>query len=263
MLIRAPAVRIQCRYAGQACHMGLPAQPGLGWGGPVVVVLSPLIVRESWLAFLDMKELESLAAVRHSEIRSAKLAAHALLRLVLARVDGAPPNEHSLQRDARGRPQPRRLLGWSCSLSHDPLGVAVAVGAGNDLSDRLGVDICRPLADRSGLLCYLNEAERLLISENPEASDRLLARCWASKEALLKRWGWGMIPGLDRICTVPGPSHDLSFRAPRDAQPASSSIITSLLLDDGPAIALAHRPDQVPTWWRVSAAELDAALLGP
>lgn len=256
-------VLVECRPNASSWLHGLPVGPGSSWPGPMVVVMSPLIVRPEWQSCLDEINLARLDRVQDSGAWAAKLAAHALLRLVLARVDGALPHQHSLRRDRLGRPHPVRLPDWSCSLSHDSSGVAVAVGAAAEPSDWLGVDICRPLPDRTGLDFVLHDAEKRLLDSDPASSDRLLARCWASKESLLKRWGWGMIPGLDRICTVPGLSHVRSFTAPQDAEPASSSAITSRLLDDGPAIAIAHRPDQVPTWWRASAVELDAALLGP
>ncbi len=231
----------------------------------VALVVPPWPDPDSLLACLDPAEAERLLRIRHRGTREAKLVVHSLLRLLLARIDGAHPSDHSLARDGRGRPRPVRLPQWSCSLSDDPRGVAVAIGRGSDAIDWLGVDVCRPLSDPQWMQPLLHPQEQHLLAAeaSPPARSLVLARCWAGKEALLKRWGWGLVSRLSLLNTAPG-SHALVLpHRPAGAEPASASTITTRIHPDGPAVALAHRPDQVPTWWMLRASELEAAIPEP
>jgi phosphopantetheinyl transferase len=255
------SICITCRSDYGSWHEGIPPAPGSHWPSTIVVVMVPLEVRSWWPLLLDRAERSRIAAIRAPGARMAKLAAHVLIRVVLARIDGAYPSSHSLSRDHFGRPAPTRLPGWSCSLSHDASGVAVAVGAGSTRQAQLGVDLCRPLTEASGLsfVWHQSEIECLEFKGNSQAETR--AKLWASKEALLKRWGWGLIPRLDQISTVPGQSYRCSFKPPNNASPATSSMITSRVINDGVAVALAHDQVDVPAWWRTNAGELDMAVL--
>jgi phosphopantetheinyl transferase len=261
LMAKHESIRITCRTVNGSWNQGIPPSPGSLWPGPVVVVMVPLVVRSWWQSALNNEERSRIAAIRAPRARMEKLAAHVLARVVLSRIDGSHPSNHGFSRDHFGRPTPCRLSEWSCSLSHDSSGVAVAVGAGSERNVQLGVDICRPLADHSGLSFVWHEREieslHLKKSFHPETK----AVYWASKEALLKRWGWGLIPTINRISTVPGQTYHATFEAPSNAKPATSSIVTSRVLNHGVAVALAHDHDQVPTWFITNAAELDNAVL--
>lgn len=94
---------------------------------------------------------------------------------------------------SRGHPLPWRGIHWS--LTHKPAYVA---GVVSDAA--VGIDIERiktvstPLFER---LCSRREAALF-----PEKSrDRIFFRCFTAKEAVLKRWGRGLV-GLDDVSVI-------------------------------------------------------------
>jgi phosphopantetheinyl transferase len=250
-------VRIISTFNPNPWHHGIPSKPELSRNGPTVVVMSPLETGKDWHLFLDDEEASLISGIKNSTVKAAKLAAHVLLRVLLSQIDGVHPSLHSLSRDHLGRPTPRRLPGWSCSLSHDPCGVAVAVGMGFQRESHVGVDLCRPLVSSNGLTFVLHETEKQALKQDTKMKSVKLALYWASKEALLKRWGWGLIPNLDTISTVPGYDWVQMINAPPRAKPAMASAITSKVVWQGVAVSLAHHPNHVAEWWRTNAAELD------
>jgi phosphopantetheinyl transferase len=219
--------------------------------------MSPLETRSHWYYLLDSDEASRISSIRNPIIKEAKLAAHVLLRVLLSKIGGGHPSTHSLSKNHLGRPSPRQLPGWSCSLSHDPCGVAVAIGMGSERESHVGVDICRPLDTFHGLSFILHESEKQSLSLDQKAKASQLARYWACKEALLKRWGWGLIPNLNVISAIPGYHYDQIFQTPVRAEPAMTSAITSKVLEGDVAVALAHHHNHVAEWWRTNAAELE------
>lgn len=253
-------VDITCNSWVKEWRGGLPETQGEVAEDPLVVVMEdPLESQPHWSLYLDDEEKSRLSAIKRSDVRQAKLAAHVLLRVLLSKIHGGHPRSHALTRDHLGRPRPRNLPSWSCSLSHDPYGVAVAVGRNLNQTKHLGIDLCRPLDRFDGLSFVLHESEKKYLNMKRENNATDMARFWASKEALLKRWGWGLIPRMDRISTIPGQKYLCTFDAPMHAQPAVSSMISSRILKNGAVVALAHHPNQVAEWWRTNAAELDKA----
>ena len=177
------------------------------WAAPVAPADAPGLV-----AVLDGHERERLTRFRKPADQARYLAAHALVRLVLADAVGAPPAALVFDRTCRcgaqhGKPVLPGGPGFSLTHAGDLVGVAVhpagAVG--------LDVERVRELADLDGMLAHVCSAR-----ETAADADAFFT-LWTRKEALLKAVGTGLSTPMSAITL--GPNGVLDWTgddAPRD-----------------------------------------------
>ncbi|MFP5020614.1 4'-phosphopantetheinyl transferase family protein [Pseudonocardia phyllosphaerae] len=166
--------------------------------------------RPDLVALLDDHERERMAAFRRDDDRARYLAAHALVRIVVAdrisadriSADGIPDDRTTaaalvLDRTCRcGKPHGKPRVaggGPEFSLTHSGQLVGVAV---SDEPVGLDVEQHRPLSALDGLAEHvLSRAE--LAAGVPAPADFLVT--WTRKEALLKATGEGLSSPMDAI----------------------------------------------------------------
>jgi 4'-phosphopantetheinyl transferase len=154
----------------------------------------------SLLAYLDDDEQARARRFRFQEHRWRFVAAHALVRLVLARYANDRPERLRFGVSASGKPH---LAGGDSqirfNLSHSDRYALVAVTDGSEI----GVDLERVTArpDRDGIARrFFAPIEQAALAALPDG-ERLegFFACWTRKEACLKAAGLGIASGLDRI----------------------------------------------------------------
>jgi len=162
---------------------------------------APLV--ESLRTLLDEDELQRAARFRVEAARRRFVTARAMLRLILARSTGIPPEQLTFAFGEHGKP--RLETGWPCfNLAHSGDTVVVAVAG-----DHVGVDVeelrVLPNADRlARRICTPSELDNL--GSLPEAErDPALLRLWTCKEAVLKALGSGIGGGLRSVEIDAGP----------------------------------------------------------
>lgn len=170
-----------------------PAPPcTVWWAAPVDPERAPALV-----GLLDADERDRLARFRHSADRARYLAAHALVRLVLAG-DGTSAARLSFDRSCRcGAPHGKPVLpgGPGFSLSHAGDVVGVAVRADGVVG--LDVEQVRDVADLAALVEHVHSpAERTREAVPDRAA---FFRTWTRKEALLKATGDGLAVPMTAI----------------------------------------------------------------
>lgn len=177
------------------------------------------------VGLLDDHERVRLSRLRRPADRARYLAAHALVRLVLAPLAGTVPGALAFDRTCRcGAPHGKPVLrgGPGFSLSHAGELVGVAVRADGPVG--LDVEQVRDVADLDALAEHVRSpAERARGDLDPAA----FFRTWTRKEALVKATGDGLTapmtaitltvdkPGVERWIGPGAPSgpmwlHDLS-----------------------------------------------------
>jgi 4'-phosphopantetheinyl transferase len=177
------------------------------WAAPVAPVDAPGLV-----ALLDGRERDRLDRFRRVADRARYLAAHALVRLVLAATVGTPAAALVFDRTCRcgaqhGKPVLPGGPGFSLTHAGDLVGVAVhpdgAVG--------LDVEQVRELGDLPAMAAHVCSPQ-----ESAADADAFFA-LWTRKEALLKAVGTGLATPMSAITL--GPAGVLAWTgddAPRD-----------------------------------------------
>lgn len=151
-------------------------------------------------ALLSDEERLRAARLRRPADRERFVAAHALLREVLALYEGGEPARLELVHGPYGKPALRsREVGFSLARSGDVALVAVAAG-------EVGVDVelVRPGIAGDGLVDrYLTAAERAEVASAPTGGlDAAATALWARKEALLKAAGTGLAHDPAAVCAA-------------------------------------------------------------
>ena len=170
-----------------------PAPPcTVWWAAPLDPQDAPALV-----GLLDAHERDRLARLRRPDDRARYLAAHALVRLVLAG-DGAAAARLTFDRTCRcGAPHGKPVLpgGPGFSLSHGGDLVGVAVRPDGDVG--LDVEQVRDVADLAALAAHVHsptELARAGVTDRPT-----FFRTWTRKEALLKATGEGLATPMTAI----------------------------------------------------------------
>jgi 4'-phosphopantetheinyl transferase len=158
---------------------------------------------------LSRDEMDRAEKYRFAADRDQFIATRSLLRIVLGRYLGTPPEQLEFCYSAYGKPSlPVELGGTSLefSVSHSSSRVLFAVTRGR----QVGIDIerIRPLPEAQALVeRYFSSAEQSAFRALPR-EQQLLAffRCWTRKEAYIKAKGQGLSLGLDRfvVSLAPG-----------------------------------------------------------
>jgi 4'-phosphopantetheinyl transferase len=146
-------------------------------------------------ALLSPDEQGRAARFRFAEDRSEYVAAHVLLRRMLAVTRACPPTAIAFARTARGKPFVADGLGPHFSLSHSRGLVACALCEEHEVGlDVEPLDSCPPLDLAKA---YFSEAERAALFALPEArQQRRFLDLWTLKEAVVKATGQGLSQGL-------------------------------------------------------------------
>ena len=161
------------------------------WAAPVAPEAAPALV-----ALLDGHERDRLARLRRPADRARYLAAHALVRLVLAPLVGGAAATLTFDRTCRcGAPHGKPVLlggpGFSLSHAGDLVGVAVrpdgAVG--------LDIERVRPVTDLDALATHVHSPAERARGLDPAA----FFRTWTRKEALVKATGDGLSTPMSTI----------------------------------------------------------------
>jgi 4'-phosphopantetheinyl transferase len=148
---------------------------------------------------LSSDELSRANRFRFARDRERFIAAHVMLRSVLARYMGVAPELLQFQAAAHGKPHLAGASPVSFNLSHSGELTAVAVSRGR----QVGIDVEQVReVDDIDRVCRLiaSPAEERCFRQLPEAS-RAVAffSCWTRKEAVVKAMGAGLSQPLDRI----------------------------------------------------------------
>jgi surfactin synthase thioesterase subunit/phosphopantetheinyl transferase len=130
------------------------------------------------------------------------LAAHGILRRILARYLGEPPRAITMTTESAGKPELKAQKGQvpiRFNLSHTSGGLLVGVTRGADI----GVDLerLRPMSDAVRIaqqFFALQECQAVERADN-DLREGVFFRCWTRKEAYLKARGDGLSFPLDRF----------------------------------------------------------------
>jgi len=163
------------------------------WAGPVAPEDAPGLV-----AVLDGHERDRLGRFRRPADRARYLAAHALVRLVLADAVGNAPAALVFDRTCRcGEQHGKPVLpgGPGFSLTHAGDLVGVAVHPGGDVG--LDVEQVRELGDLPAM------AEHVCSPRESAADAEAFFTLWTRKEALLKAVGTGLATPMSAITLGP------------------------------------------------------------
>jgi len=172
--------------------MDLRGRCTVWWAAPVDPEVAPALV-----SLLDDHERVRLARLRRPADRARYLAAHALVRLVLAPLAGTAAGALTFDRTCRcGAPHGKPVLpdgpGFSLSHAGELVGVAVRV----DGPVGLDVEQVRHVADLDALAEHVRSpAERARGGLDPAA----FFRTWTRKEALVKATGDGLTAPMTAI----------------------------------------------------------------
>lgn len=172
---------------------------------------SPALASPGLLDLLDETERARHARFRRTEDRDRYAVAHALARLLCARVTGCDPREvvfhlrcgHCSRPEPHGKPHPGGpAAGWEISITHsgDRVGVAIAYGL------PVGIDVERITSrDLEGLASYALTDREYAAWQTLDPADRAAGffTYWARKEALLKATGQGLSGGLTSVEVSP------------------------------------------------------------
>jgi 4'-phosphopantetheinyl transferase len=163
------------------------------WAAPLAPADAPGLV-----ALLDRRERVRLDRFRRPADQARYLAAHALVRLVLAEHVGSPPGALQFDRTCRcGEQHGKPVLpgGPGFSLTHAGDLVGVAVHPGGDVG--LDVEQVRELGDLRAMLDHV-------CSPRESAADATaFFTLWTRKEALLKAVGTGLATPMSAITLGP------------------------------------------------------------
>ncbi|HEY3909060.1 MAG TPA: 4'-phosphopantetheinyl transferase superfamily protein [Stellaceae bacterium] len=210
-----------------------------------------------WRAMLDLGERERAARFVFARHRVQFIAAHVLMRAVLARLGGRLPAAWRFVADAHGKPSawlgdaPAAL---SFNLSHTEGMVGIAATLGADWA--LGFDV-EPLARQVDLgvadrFFAQHEVAWLDRQPRPERSQGFL-RLWTLKEAFIKATGKGLTQDLAAFWFDPVPPR-IRF-APSLAEDDAVWWFEQRVLDGGfvAAVGLRAGSASIETRWRAVA----------
>lgn len=197
---------------------------------------------DAWHGLLDATEQASAARFRAEADRRAYIAAHALLRQMLAEAGGLPAAAWRFTRGAQGKPEiaAEHEMPWlRFSLSHTR-GLAACALAGTDDIGLDVEDLDRRAASPDLARRYFAPEEAAWLDAVP-AEDRHAAflRLWTLKEAYVKATGEGIAVGLDsfameidppRLLRAPGGTQHWRFL---QHQPTPRHILSVALRDAG------------------------------
>jgi 4'-phosphopantetheinyl transferase len=152
----------------------------------------PLTTSEERLAHLgatlDRRERGRAARLRFDRHRQRFIAAHGLVRTVLARYLGTPPSELAFAHTARGKPHlasPRDALSFNVSRSKDIAMLAVTAAA------PVGIDVewIDPRFDFEPLVDFVIPPDEAMLETNRRTA---FFAAWTRREALVKASGRGL-----------------------------------------------------------------------
>jgi 4'-phosphopantetheinyl transferase len=153
---------------------------------------------DRWLTLFDSDERDRLARTSHAARRREFIVAHALLRLMLAALTGAPATAFRFARGDKGKPAlvaPAGLQAVQFNLSHTDGCVVCAAGLGGELGvdvEAAGRKVNLAVADR-----YFAASEIAWIHGLPEARRPAgFLRLWTLKEAWIKAIAKGLTQPL-------------------------------------------------------------------
>jgi 4'-phosphopantetheinyl transferase len=182
---------------------------------PATIALRWLPVRPEdpaapfWRSLLDDEERARADRFRFAADRLSYLAAHALLRQMLAAAAALPPQNWHFASELGGKPMIAAALGWPTlrfNLTHTRGMVACAVGWNDDI----GVDV-EPLRAAEGALEIARQQfapTEVAWLEALDAPARGVAfsRLWTLKEAYVKATGQGLDLPLDSFAFTLDPT---------------------------------------------------------
>lgn len=180
---------------------------------------APEEVLQQWQQVISTEERERMNRFLRPEDRRRFLAAHAILRLLLARYVQVPPEELRFGKDTFGKPH---LLGQSRTVSFNLSHSAEMALFGFARDRRIGVDVeqIRPgngleeVADR-----FFAPGEIATLRSLPaEHRTDAFFNCWTRKEAYLKARGCGLSGGLADFEVSLRPDEPAILRASVDPQ---------------------------------------------
>ena len=163
------------------------------WAAPVAPADAPELV-----ALLDGHERDRLDRFRRPADQARYLAAHALVRLVLADTVGTPADALTFDRTCRcgaqhGKPVLPGGPGFSLTHAGDLVGVAVHPGGAVGLD----VEQVRELTDLAAMVAHVCSPQ-----ETAPDADAFFT-LWTRKEALLKAVGTGLATPMSAITLGP------------------------------------------------------------
>jgi 4'-phosphopantetheinyl transferase len=156
---------------------------------------------QSFHEALSGEELARAGRFKFDRDRDRYIAAHGVLRQVLARYVGCTPGELRFGANRFGKPHLANASGLHFNLSHSQDVAVVAIASAK--TGELGVDVeaVRPLDD------LMKIAQQFFRADEAEALQRLpvtaqplaFYRIWTRKEAYLKATGTGLSMNLDEV----------------------------------------------------------------
>jgi 4'-phosphopantetheinyl transferase len=193
------------------------------------------------IALLDRGEHEKLARLRRASDRARYVAAHALLRLLVARRWGIDPTAVEVRATCtrccgnHGRPTVTPPPGHQTlhvSIAHAGDRVVVAATALGPVGVDVEVDSCADFAGFDGVSLAESERRELTsMSSGQQLTGR--TRIWVRKEAVLKATGDGLSVDPRRVVVSP-PSQPARLLAWRDGSVDPSAVhLTDLQLGSG------------------------------
>lgn len=215
---------------------------------------------QEWHKLLSDEEQQKARRFRYATDRQSYIAAHSLLRQVLASLLGCPPPEVAIGKDLNGKPRLLTSAGTATihmNLSHTDHRVAVAFSR----AAAVGIDIESINRKLTAEICqmFCSKREALEIAELPDAlQGKACMELWTLKEALVKATGQGLCPKITDICCARNPPR-LRQTGPLPGNPSEWSLYQGLLPDGFVWAVAQHSPSAVITLWSIDPACLSAA----
>lgn len=193
---------------------------------------------QSWL---DRQEIERASRIPSLQERRSFMAAHGILRCLLACYLACDPTEIELARDIHDKPQlafPGRLqFNTARSGRWAAFAFSSNCTVGVDLEQMRALPALPNIIRR--VLCAEEAAELMLLPEGDR--ERGFFSCWTRKEAYAKAVGLGLLTAFDQFCVAAHPDQPARMiHIGSDATTAPPWVIDDLPMPAGYAGALAY-----------------------
>ncbi len=178
---------------------------------------------------LDQNEQQHAQAISNRNLRLNYVETHARLRILLADVVNAKPEQLCILRTEQGKPYLADYPELAFNLSHTANKFVVAYAYDHEL----GVDIeaCKPRANLAALVekCLAEEEQKYWLQLPELQQTEAFYRFWTRKEAFVKAVGRGIALGLNQ-CVVDPENQNQFLRIPKGYGQTGDWLIQEIIM---------------------------------
>jgi 4'-phosphopantetheinyl transferase len=152
---------------------------------------------------LSADERDRANRFRFKQLRTRYIAAHGVLRQIMARHIGQPAAVIRFRRGANGKPELAAPGDMRFNIAHS--GSIAVFAFARDIELGIDVERIRPIEDWQAVarLCFHPDEYSELAALPVDTRQRAFFRAWTRKEALVKGLGEGLGLPLDQFCVGP------------------------------------------------------------